>query len=316
MKQDTSQRRQQEIVAELIELIRYRDATQQQLEDQWRAATERCVQENSSRRRETLQQLHHEYDKVEADYRQRLATSQNECQTQRQLVTAEVDEKLEEAALHKKTATSDGEYDWFLSKQRLQKEFNTDEQAIAEAHQQHKVLLHQHRQNLRELTETTTAVLARHRCDLTVQGGDLLEEPDDTDNLQAHLQTVSRIQELIRQFRHSFWVRFIEERWFLIVFLLASAVLALLLGVALRQPFVPTAIATALAAIVISLTAWQIGRSLAAKAAHQFLEPMAGTIATGKQQLLAARQQAKRQTEVRLSLLSKQCQQRLSDLDG
>ena len=143
-------------------------------------------------------------------------------------------------------------------------------------------VIRQHRQNYRELCDMTTAVLARHRCDLSVQGGDLLEEPDDSDQLTAHLQTLSQIQELVRQFRRSFWVRCVEERWFLIVFLATAVVLVFPWGMILGQRVLATAIATTSAALLASLMAWQFGRTLARKTAFQFLEPLTRTVTTGK----------------------------------
>ena len=315
MNQDVSSRRQQELVSQLIELFRQRDNTRQELDRQWTDVAARCHAEFSAQRQQAASKLQQERDTLQAEYQRRLAASRDECDHESRLVSDEFDEKLELAAEEKKTAISDGEYDWFLAKQRLRKEYESDKEATAAQHRRQKEVLKQHRYHFRELAESATDVLGRHRCELVVQGGDLIEDPDDSDHLHAHLQTFTRMQELIRQFRQTFWVRFIEERWFLAVFLLAVLVLVIPLSLALGSQILPTALATAGAAALLSVGTWAVGRSLARKAAHQFLEPFADAIATGKSQLLAARQQAKQHTELKLQTLASELTQRVSDLD-
>ena len=57
MHQDVSTRRQQELLTELIELIKNRDAARQELDQQWSDISARCRDKFSAQRQESLLKL-------------------------------------------------------------------------------------------------------------------------------------------------------------------------------------------------------------------------------------------------------------------
>lgn len=314
MKVDASSRRQNELLTELLSQIRARVDGHRELEQAWQESTESIGKRHAAKRQETSRALLLQHDECENEYKRELVAARDEFDAQLQTVKSEANEKLAAARKQTKTVLSDGEYDWFLSKQRLRKEFAHDELATYETYKATKSDLKLHGQAYNGLAKSVKATLANHHCELKIQGGDLLEPPGAGNHLAAHHQTCLQIKELVRQFQRTFWVRFQDDRWYLIVFLVSVVVFAYPLHMILGS-FALTGIATAFVGIACCLISWAISRSLANKVAHQFRESLVTAIATGKSQLLAAQHQNKSHRDGQLKLLADELRAGEQDLD-
>ena len=314
MKPDVSSKRQNELVTEVASLVQSHQQTVRQLQQTFDSDVAETNRQGAARRQELNRTLLLRQDELESEYeRQRVATAE-EFDAQMQVVRSERDENLNSAKKWEKSARSDGEYDWFLAKQRLQKEFETDRLEVKEGYKKRKANLKQHGDKYNGLATHAKAVLGKHRCPLKVHGGDLLEPPAEGDHLGAHQQTYSQVEELIRQFRRSFWVKFQEERWYLIAFLVAIVIAAYPIHLALAN-VVTTGVATAATGVLAAFAAWLVSRAMAQKTAFQFRESFVTAIAAGKEQLLAAQHQNKQRRESQLRLLATQHAQALEELD-
>lgn len=313
-KHNTSIRRQNELIGDLIEFARQRETRQQTLEQTFREASQTFQTQFAGKRQEVTTSLLSQHDQLEAEYQAKLQSARDELDAQRRIANNEHEEKITAAAQQAKSERSDGEYDWFLSKQRVQKEFDADKLSTREAYKVTKAKLKEHGEDYNELASLAKATLARHQCELKVQGGDLLEDPGPGNHLQSHLQTSQQVGELIRQFRKTFWVRFQEDRWFLIVFLLAAVIVAYPLYLVLSNAAF-AGIASAIIGIISSVVAYFVSRSLASKTAQQFRDSFASAITAGKEQLLASQFQNKKDRERQLARLETEATQRSDELD-
>ncbi len=315
MAHNTSGKRQNELVRELLSLVRYRVSGQQELESAWSDTSDKLQQNFSAKRQEISRRLVMQHDNLESEYKRQLLIARESAESQTRVAASERDEQRDAARQAAKVQLSDGEYDWFLSKKRLQKEIEADRVATKEAYRERKANLKAHGNQYTELVNYAKAALARHRCEITVQGGDLLEEPDDSDHLAAHLQTSERISELIRQFQKTFWVRFREERYALIVFLLFTIVAAWPL-----HSWLGNAIFTGIGSVVVGIIAAAISSlvsgSLAAKSARQFEDSFITTIVAGKEKLLAAQHQSRKRRDKQLEHLTSQLHSTEQQMDA
>ena len=314
-KHNTSIRRQNELIGDLIEFARHRETQQQTLEQTFRNASQTFQTQFAGKRQEVTSSLVTQHDQLEAEYQAKLQTLREELDALRRIAKNEHEEKTAAAAQQAKSERSDGEYDWFLSKQRVQKEFDADKLSTREAYKVTKSKLKTHGEDYNELASLAKATLARHKCDLKVQGGDLLEDPGPGNHLQSHLQTSQQVGELIRQFRKTFWVRFQEDRWFLIAFLLAATIVAYPLYLALNSAAF-AGIAAGVIGIICSVIAYFVSRSLASKTAQQFQDSFASALTAGKEQLLASQFQNKKDRDRQLARLETEATERSDELDA
>lgn len=314
MPQNTSAERQNTLLTRVLQLFQYRSSEQARLETEWRSLSESLRQDFAERWRDASQALSHQVSRLEQEQTDGLKLARQQYETQTLAVANELEDKLSAARNIAKSARSDGEYDWFLSKQRLQKEFDADKVQIREAYKRQKGQLKQHGQDFTQLAAETRAVLQQHGCELKVQGGDLLEYPGDGQHLEAHLETAAQITELIRQFRKVFWVRFREEHYSLIVFMLAAVASAWPLHLWLGSA-VWTGVGAACVAFLSSLAAWFVSRSFAKRSAHQFRDAFVSSIVAGKEKLLAAQHQNQKSRDARLKTLAEQYEQTIAQLD-
>lgn len=251
---------------------------------------------------------------LETEFHQQAQVLSEAFQTETKLTKAELQDELGDTKKQIKQQHSDGEYDWFLSKQRLEKEVEADKEAAKEAFRTEKSNLRQYQQEFVGLTEEAKATLGRHGGELNVHGGDLLDPPDDSDHLAAHRRTFGQIQQLVTQFRRTFWVRYQEERWYLIAFLAGMLVLPFPIHLALDNLFLAGMIAAGVS-LFAAVASWGVSRRFARHAASQFEEPFASAIATGKQQLLASQQQNKHSCERKIAKLEKHLVTQTTKLD-
>lgn len=314
MTQNTSAERQNSLLSRILQLVEYRASGQANLEAEWNSVSESLRQDFAKRWQDASQTLTQRHTQLQQQQNEKLQLARQQYETQSLAVANELEDKLSAARNTAKSARSDGEYDWFLSKQRLQKEFDTDKVLVREAYKRQKAQLKQHGQDFSQLAAETRAVLQRHGCELKVQGGDLLEYPGDGEHLEAHLETAERINELIRQFRKTFWVRFREEHYSLIVFMLAAVASAWPLHLWLGNA-VWTGIGAACVAFLAWLTAWFVSRSFAIRSAHQFRDAFVSSIVAGKEKLLAAQHQNQQSRDAQLKTLADQHEQAITQLD-
>lgn len=315
MKPNLSATHQDELLHETLERI---DACrlevnslQQSLTEQTGLVLRRIQAQQQAASRTALQKK----DQLENDLqRQRLAANEA-FQTELSLTRTELQEELSETQKQVKKQLSDGEYDWFLSKQRLVKEVEADKEAVRENYKTDKSQLTHQSAAFSALSSEARRTLERHGAELQVHGGDLLDPPDDSDHLAAHRQSFDQIQQLIVQFRKTFWVRFQEDRWYLIAFLVGMVVLPFPLHLGFKNNFVLAGIVAAVVSLIGSLLSWALSRRFAKVAASQFEDTFANAIAAGKQQLLAAKQQAKIHRERKLKKLDKHLTTQVQKLD-
>ena len=314
MTQDSSAQRQNELLRELLDLHASRAEQLETLETTLDKNQSRLSAQYGSQRQQLARQNLIQKDNKESEYQAELVNVREAIAIQIRTVKNEFDEKLAAARKHVKTAKSDGEYDWFLSKQRLKKEYEADRLATQESYKKFKGKLKSHGAVFNELASQSKAALSAHRCPFKVQGGDLLEDPGDGDHLADHLRTHSQIQELTRQFHRSFWVRFQEDRWFLIAFLVGMVAAAYPLHLWLNN-FAFSGVAAAIVGLLSSIVSYFTSRALATKTANQFRPTFIETIAGGKRQLLAAQHQNKKQRDAQLARLLADTNTRAEELD-
>ena len=314
MKQDTSARRQNELLRELARIRQSFANEQQRLDQSLEHKLKSIQQEYESQRQSLSHRTIIQQDKIGSEYERNIASLREETTARKRRVHNELGEKIGAARSFQKTTTSDGEYDWFLAKQRLRKEFETDKLATRENYKKTKSELKAYGSAYTDLVDAAKSTLARHRCTLSVHGGDLIEPPTGNNHLEDHQRTYFQIEELIRQFRAAFWVRFQEDRWFLIVFLIGMVAAAYPLHLWLNNMAL-TGIATAIAGVISSLLAYLVSRALASKVAHQFRPSFVTAIAAGKKQLLAAQHQNKNRRDAQLKRLDHDTKTRAMELD-
>ena len=119
MKQVTSAQRQNELLRELQTLNEQFEATKQELAESLERQTSNLQQQYSGQRQQLAHQTLIQRDQTENGFQQQLLAANEEFSSILKTVTSEFNEKTVAAQSAAKTAKSDGEYDWFLSKQRL-----------------------------------------------------------------------------------------------------------------------------------------------------------------------------------------------------
>ena len=210
-----SSRRQNELLRQTIEYIEYCRSELSAIDQFFGERSGQLRHRIGSQQQEATQIARQHLDELESEWEQGQTAAHEALQTEVQLTKDELQDELETTKRHVKQQLSDGEYDWFLAKQRLVKEVEADKEAAQEAYKQERSKLKEHGDSFTALSDSAHHALKRHGCDLVIQGGDLLDPPDDSNHFAAHQQTVRQIQQLIEQFRKTFWVRFHEERWYL-----------------------------------------------------------------------------------------------------
>ena len=253
-------------------------------------------------------------DELENAWQQGSFQAQEAFKTETDLTRTELQDEVAETKKQVKKQLSDGEYDWFLSKQRLAKEVESDKEAAKDNYKKEKGKLKHHGADFTSLSNECLAVLGRHKCELKVHGGDLLDPPDDSNHFAAHQKTVTQIHQLIRQFRKTFWVRFQEERWYLIALLLGMVVLPFPIYL-LQNKLLIAGIAAASVSFLVSIITYFVSRRFATLAASQFQDTFGSALATGKQQLLAAQQQNKMRLERKIEKRDNHYKTQLKKID-
>ena len=305
MAHNTSSQRQNELISELLALAFNRVAVQRELDEFWSERSESFRTQFADKRDQVSGQLTQQHDQLEGEYRGLLQSARNEFASSTRSVSNERDEKIEGARKQAKTQHSDGEYDWFLLKQQMQKDFEADTKSAKEEYAKRKAGLKAQGQVYNGIASSVKTMLARHDCPIKIQGGDLLEDPGEGNHLADHKQTCSRIEELVRQFRRQFWVRFREERYALIVFLVGTLASAWPLHLWLQNAAF-TGIAAVVVGLVAGVVSWFVAKSLAGRTARQFQDTFIEAIVAGKEQLLAAQHQSKSFRDSQLSRLKQQ----------
>ena len=254
-------------------------------------------------------------DQLESEWQQKRWAAKEAFQTELKLTKDELQDEVDVAKQRVKKQLSDGEYDWFLSKQRLLKEVEADKEAAHEQYAARKTLLQQQDELFADLVRDAQQISEKYEQPLKVHGGDLLDHPDDSDHLRAHQQTVGRIEKLTLQFRGSLGVRFQEERWYLIAGLLGLLVLPIPAYVASHNNLALAGSLSVVAAGAVAVISWFVSRRLARTTARQFHSTFISAITTGKQQLLAAKEQSKSQCELRVQQLDQHLATQTKKLD-
>ena len=314
-KQQTSLTHQNQLLQSLVERKQQHTLRLQELAGQRESQTERIRQKYAGERQQISHRTLLQKDETENAYQRHLLDARNELALQFQRAQNEFDEKLAGGQQAAKTAKSDGEYDWFLSKQRLQKEYKADKLATKDAYQKKKQRFKAYGAKYSELVSLTKGVLQRHRCEFKVQGGDLLEDPGESDHLKEHLESYQQVEELVRQFRRNFWVRFQEDRWYLIAFMIGIVASVYPLQMAIGN-YTISGIAAGVVGLLIAIAAFFISRSMATRVGEQFKPSLVTAVANGKKQLLSAQHQNKQRRDAQFDRLQKDAKNRAEELDA
>ncbi len=317
MENEISTLHQRQLLADLYGLIEERSRAEQEIEQNANAQVQqlkaRADAEQKRLSHESLRQL----DTVEAEYQKLLADAKARFEGELDALAREKEDLLEQAAQAKTNAISDGEYDWFISRQRLRKDHQKQKQATADAYKRRKAELAELGRELHELREQTTLVLERHRSSLPESAPTGATPSDDEDYVGQFRQCVRQIENATEQFRRRPPVRFMEERWTILVFFFAAILFVYPAGLLFswRLPAIPLVVA-GFAAVGTAIIAWQVGRFLARRDAEDVAPQLATSFMGAGDALASADGQAKEAAERKLKELSRQNKQQIKDLDA
>ena len=371
------------------------------------AIAESAAQQSQSiemRRRSDLQRTTAEfrtrYEALSAEFRRLVSEYEARRDAEQKQLFVRRDEQLEIAAIERTRSLSDGEYDWFLSRQRVRKEYEQQKQAVGEAYQRTQAAWRAELAAFEDFQQITAESLARHGTLLPVparqqsaaesepivpredplawegtsrdaspaartpnaaanppspapklgpgvshapipEAGDEDDDDDDEDidlvspanggaalapraisptyqeAMASYQECVTAAQQLILHFRRRTEVRFIEERWGILVFVVLSVVLTLLsLAWFGWQSLMPLVLGSAAAALVLSAFLSYVMRRRAHGLAQQASPSVSDVMHQARLAIELARDQCKLQAEVDLRQLKHERRQHLAQLDA